>query len=204
VKRAADGKESFGAESIVIVQGHDLRDGGQYLPASPAADDLPAILGLSLRPDASSSKLKLRGVVPLTLKAAVERRAPAGDTIEIVATWRFASRGEAEDGDTERIAGGEATVWTVYDAAKRRVASARIEILYKALKLDEKDDAKRERRIDKVVDLEWREQRDPRWKGQQEDINAAIDRGVKHLRSLQKEDGTYEPRGDRVFGSTAM
>jgi len=204
VRRAKDGKETFGAESIVTVQGHDLRDDGQYLPATPALDDLPAILGLSLRPDTSNWRLKLRGVVQLTLKGVVERRAPVGKTIELRSSWRFASRGPPDDRDREKIPGGEAEVRTVYDAVTRRVTSARVEIRYRAVKLDPKKGQPRDREVDKVIDLEWRDQRDARWKGQQEDINAAIDRGVQHLRSLQKEDGTYEPHGNRVFGSTAL
>jgi hypothetical protein len=204
VKQTEDGKEKLGAESIVTVQGHDLRDGGQYLPATPDLDDLPAILGLSLRGDTSGWKLKLRHVVQLSLKGTVEQHPPTGKDVEIVATWRFASRGEAEADDTERIAGGEAEVHTVYDAVTRRVASARVSIRYRAQKLDPKEDQKKDRTVDKVIDLAWREGRGPRWEGQQQEINAAIDRGVKHLRSLQKEDGTFEPHGDRVFGSTAL
>jgi len=204
VKLSKEGKESLGAESIVTVQGHDLRDGGQYLPASPDLDDLPAILGLSLRGDTSGWRLKLRNVAQLTLKGMVEQRALEGGDIELVATWRFASRGQAEDGDKERIAGGEAQVRTVYDAAAHRVAAARVTIHYRAVKLDPKEGEKRDRDADKIIDLAWREQRDPRWKGQQEEINAAIDRGVAHLRTLQKEEGTFEPHGDRVLGSTAL
>ncbi len=55
-----------------------------------------------------------------------------------------------------------------------------------------------------TFELRLKEVRRARHKGFQAEVDAAIERGVNHLRTLRKEDGTFEPHGDYVAGTTAL
>jgi len=56
----------------------------------------------------------------------------------------------------------------------------------------------------KRYELELEERGPVLYKGLQRDINAAIDRGVKHLKGLAQEDGSYKPHGKYDVGTTAL
>ena len=67
-----------------------------------------------------------------------------------------------------------------------------------------KKNEKAGKQIDRTWDLTFEAKRDARWKGQQRDINAAIDRGVAHLRTLQKKNSAFEPHGKYKVGTTSL
>jgi hypothetical protein len=190
--------------SIVTVQRHDLRAKGQYLPVSLARSDLPVLFALQLPPpDTAKLTLEVRKVVPLRAKGLLEIRTPDEATAEVVATWSFFSRGREEKGFDFRIRDGTAGVRTVFDRKQGHVRSARIEIAYTLKKIKPKE-GEEPSKISKVYELELKERGPVLYKGLQKDINAAIDRGVKHLKGLAQEDGSYKPHGKYDVGTTAL
>jgi len=201
----AKGKEKFGAGTIVTVGGHDLRDDGQYLPVSPALADLPVLFGLRL-PQATGPlrfDAKLRHVVALRARGVGEIPAANDAPMRIIATWRFASRGAAADGDREKLLDGEAHVQASFDPAAGHVTEARIRLMYRRRPLERKPGQK-DTRVEKDYDLRFMERRAERWDGQQADIDAAIDRGAAYLRTLQRDDATFEPHGEYAVGTTGL
>jgi len=190
--------------SIVTVQRHDLRAKGQYLPVSLARSDLPVLFALQLPPpDTVKLELAVRDVVPLRAKGQIELRTPDEATAEVTATWSFFSRGREEKGSKFRIRDGTAGVRTVFDRKQGHVRSARIEIAYTLKKIKAKEGEK-PRKISKVYELEFKARGPVLYKGLQGDINAAIDRGVKHLKELAQEDGSFNPHGKYEVGTTAL
>ncbi len=189
---------------VVTVQRHDLRAQGQYRPVSLARADLPVLFALQLPPpETAKLTLDVRRVVSLRAKGLLELRKPDETTAEVVATWAFFSHGREETGCTFRIREGTAGVRTVFDRRMGHVRSARIEIAYTLKKIKAKK-GEAPQRIVQVWELELKERGPVLYKGLQDRINAAIDRGVKHLKGLAKEDGSYEPHGKYEVGTTAL
>jgi len=196
------GKETLGSPSVVTVYGHDLRDDGQHLPASLAVADLPVQLGLRTPAKSGPGRLAvaLRDTVPVTLRGTAQ---VADDARRIVTDWTFASRGKPGRRDKQRLVDGTANVQAVFDPAQGHVAAARVVIAYTIRKL-EPEPGKAPARVEKTYQLEFVSRRDERWPGQQADIDKAIEKGVAYLRTLQKEDATFEPHGDYAIGTTAL
>ncbi|MHC4817686.1 MAG: hypothetical protein ACYTF8_06500, partial [Planctomycetota bacterium] len=189
---------------IVTVQQHDLRVRGQYLPVSLARSDLPVLFALRLPPpDTAKLELDVREVVPLRAKGLLELHTPDEATAEVVATWSFFSYGREEKREKFRIREGTAGVRTVFDRKQGHVRSSRIEIAYTLKKIDPKK-GEQPQRIVKRYELELKERGPMLYKGLQGRINAAIDRGVKHLKGLAQEDGSYKPHGKYEVGTTAL
>jgi hypothetical protein len=190
--------------SVVTVQQHDLRAQGQYRPVSLAREDLAVLFALQLPPpETPKLTLEVRKVVSLRAKGLLELRTPDEATAEIVATWSFFSHGREEKGFDFRIRDGTAGVRTVFDRRMGHVRSARVEIAYTLKKIKAKK-GEQPQRIAQIYDLELKERGPVLYKGLQGNINAAIDRGVKHLKGLAKEDGSYEPHGKYEVGTTAL
>lgn len=201
----ANGKEKFGGGTIVTVGGADLRDTGQYLPVSPALADRPVLFALRLPAAAGPLRFdaKLRHVVGLRARGVGELPDGPGPLVRIVTTWRFASRGAAADGDNEKLVDGEAHVQASFDPVAGQVTEARVRLTYRRRPLEPKPGEK-ETRVEKDYDLRFVERRAERWEGQQADIDAAIDRGAAYLRTLQRDDATFEPHGDYAIGTTGL
>jgi len=200
-RRKLDDKGKPGSASLLTVYGHDLDEHGHYRPATIGRGDLPAYFGLSTRDGAIKMRLALRGVVPLAVRGKATTAAAADGAATITTEWSFASRGKERGRDRHEIDGGSAAATTVRDVATGRVRSATVRLAYTLVGLGR--DAKREH-VEETWELRFAEERPVRWKGQQEDINACIDRGAKFLRTLQKDDGDFVPHGDHVIGSTAL
>jgi len=195
------GKESFGAGAFVSAYGHDLRTAtGQFEPASPARADLPRIFGL-FWPAADGSvkrRIKLREIIELRCTGTVEVN---GD--RVACSWSFKSSGKAEKSDKFRLLGGKARVTARIDSVRGVLDSVRVELAYELRKLDPKRGEK-PKVYTLVDDIAVKELSQHGYKGFRKQVNAAIDAGVKHLRTLQLEDGSYKPHGKWPVGSTAL
>ena len=193
------GKESFSKGSIASVHGHDIRDRGQFLPASPKRQDLPMILGFFL-PNGADAKRRilLRDIVGVRFRGAFEIK---GD--RLAGEWAFKSYGKQRKSDAYKILAGTAHVTARFDAQRGIFDWARVELKYTMKKLDPKKGEK-PKQVDATYDLRIQSLQVHAYKGFSKDVNAAIDKGVKHLRTLQKEDGSYKPHGKWPVGSTAL
>lgn len=193
------GKETFSKGSIVSVHGYDVRDGGQFLPASPTRQDLPAILGFFLpKGDAAKRRVFLRGIVEVRFRGAFEVK---GD--RFAGQWTFKSYGKQRKSDVHKILGGTAHVTARFDQKRGVFDWARVELRYTLKKLDPKRGEK-PNQVDAVYDLRIHSLRGHAYRGFRKQVDAAIDKGVKHLRTLQIEDGSYKPHGRWPVGSTAL
>jgi hypothetical protein len=189
---------------IVTLHGHDLRDGGQYLPVSPERRDLPILFAFRLPPPESvTRKLDLRKTVPLRVKGQLAAAARDDGTVAVRAIWAFLSRGSGQKRQTHFIRKGRARVDAVFDPKPGHLSRARIEISYTLARLEPKPGEKPQE-VRKTYELEFKERKVALYEGLQKDINAAIDRGVQHLKSLQREDGTHPPHGKYDVGTTAL
>ena len=196
-----DGKEKFGKGAILTIHGHDIRDGGQYLPVAPRLKDLPVVLGFRMA--GGLRRLHVLSVIRLRIKGDVETMVLDDASTAITASYVFASRGEDEKSDKYRLRGGKAHVRAVFDRKTGVVTSTRITIGYVQQKLDPKPGEK-PKRVAKVWDIRLKSRKEERHKGFRKEVDGAIARGVKHLRTLQKEDGTFEPHGKYEVGTTAL
>jgi len=100
------------------------------------------------------------------------------------------------------IRNGKAKVDGVFDASGH-YRSVRIAIAYTLVNLKAKQGVK-PKDVRKTYELTFQKRQPVQYKGQQEDINFAIERGVKHLQSIQNEEGGYEPHGKYDVGTTAL
>jgi len=184
-----------------MVFGHDLRDAGQYRTAMPRLADLAAILALRVAPAAperevpldDASELRVRGV-----PAAVER----GEGIAVaVAQYAFQSAGKASRDKHDRVQGGEAKVRLEFDRKEGVVRHARAELRYTLLRAG---GAEKPVEVREELDLRLDRVRRARHRGFQPEVDAAITKGLGHLGTLQKPDGTFEPHGDWTAGTTAL
>jgi len=192
------GKEKLSKAARVTVFGHDVR-GGQFDPVSPRRADLAAILALYLPRNATAKRrLKLAKITELRMQGKPENKQG-----RIAAQWRFASRGKQQKGEAYKISKGAAHVVATFDLVSGLFASARIEISYLLKKYDPKPGEK-PKQVVKTYVFKLAQVRRHGDRELRKQINAAIDRGVKHLKTLQKKDGSYEPHGDWSVGTTAL
>ncbi|MHC4959934.1 MAG: hypothetical protein ACYTGN_16335 [Planctomycetota bacterium] len=182
---------------IVSVFGHEVKS-GQFALVFPRRADLPALLGFRLPSGPDLKRLKLGAVVELRLKGKL-----SADADRFAGEWTFKSQGKPDRKDTHAIQKGRARVEASFDPKQGVFRFARVEIEYVLRKLDpkpgEKPKAVKQTRLIKLSEIRRRAHT-----GFFDHVNAAIDRGVKHLRTLKKEDGTFEPHGKHVFGTTAL
>ena len=193
-----DGKQKLSKAARVTVFGHDVR-GGQFDPITPRRGDLPAILALWVPREATARRrLKLAKITELRLQGKLENKQG-----RIAGQWRFASRGKQQKGEAYKISKGAAHVVATFDLVSGLFATARIEISYVLKKHDPKPGEK-PKQVSKTYVLKLAQVRRHGDKQLRKQINVAIDRGVKHLKTLQKRDGSYEPHGNWSVGTTAL
>jgi hypothetical protein len=198
-----NGEESLGSVELTTLHGHDLRDGGLYLPVTPTRDLLPTIFALRT-PNAGAFewRIHLHDAVELRIKGTsvvVSQGAAAVESIDAT----FASSGKAGPFDSFELKDGRAKATISFDVALGVVKSARVETTY----VREKSEPKKTDKpanvnetwtfafagIDRVAYPKF-----------VPDVNAAIDRGVAHLRTLQKDDGAFDPLPSWDLGTTAL
>jgi hypothetical protein len=202
------GKERFGRGSIASVHGHDLRQDGQYFPASPRRGDLPAIFAFRLPPSGETAgkvdfSITPQKVTTVHVKGRVESLEIGPDGARVAAEYTFGSRGRGDRTDSHQIYRGTARVSSLFDASESVIREARVEIAYYLRKIDAKPKDKVER-VDAAYDFRRKYLRRARYAGFQKDVDDAIERGLAHLRTLRQENGTFKPHGDWVFGTTAL
>ena len=181
-----EGKEARGAAAVRTVYGHDLRDGGQYVPVTPARADLPAVLALRLPAsgDATSVELRLlpRDAPPTTAKGKVAARARDDGLLEVETSWTFSSAPPTERGTASLwVRGGTAHTVLAFDRAREVVVSSRVTLEYETRPASAKDG--KPATVSGTWDLVLREVRRTRYEGFQAHVDAAIDRGVAWLRT---------------------
>ena len=202
-----EGKEARGAAAVRTVYGHDLRDGGQYVPVTPARADLPAVLALRLPAsgDATSVELRLlpRDAPPTTAKGKVAARARDDGLLEVETSWTFSSAPPTERGTASLwVRGGTAHTVLAFDRAREVVVSSRVTLEYETRPASAKDG--KPATVSGTWDLVLREVRRTRYEGFQAHVDAAIDRGVAWLRTQSEPSGAFKPRGEDAFGPTAL
>lgn len=184
------------------VHGHDLRDGGRYLPSTPGRDDLPPILAFLLPPAGETAadvdrELPLGDTAPLRVKGNVAAFERGEGEAEVAGSFEFATRGGDEK--TRRVRDGTAEVSATFDRIRGVVSRAFVRIAYEH---GVPGEVPKRVETEYVFDLEA--VRRPRYAEFQPDVDAAIERGVAWLAGQQKEDGTFPPHGDWLFGTTAL
>ncbi len=201
------GEEELKDPKVVTVHGHDIRDGEQYTPMSPALDDLAAMLAFRIVPVGSKSTLKvdwhLRRIVKLRVKGLVQICRVDGRIAHLEGNYTFKSRGKDRPGDKAEIRRGKAAVRCIFDADGGYVTKARVDVAYVREKLNPKKNEK-PTRVDRTFDFTLQDVKRFRYKEFRDDVNAAIERGVKHLRTLQEADGDFKPRAKYKIGTTAL
>jgi hypothetical protein len=199
-----DGKEKRGRASPFTVYGHDLRDAGQYMPGEIARGNLPTLLAMRL-PSGTAVELKLvpAGVIDLKI-AGTNRISEMGpDEIVVAANYTFGSRGRKERGDTHWIRDGDARVLAIFDPKAGVIRRSRVQISYALGKTDAKP-GERSTRVERTRTYSLKHVRRARYDEFQQHVDAAIVKGVKHLRTLQQPDGSYKPHGNWNVGTTAL
>lgn len=200
-------KEKHSGETIVTLHGHDLTE-GQYSPAAPVIDDLKHMLALRLTHAGSlacpvkfdwrplqTTKLRVKGEVRIT---------ESGPRIvKLEGRYTFKSRGKASREDRWWFDDGSATTEVEFDQKGGVVQRARVEIRYT------REDTKKSgpqaiRKAHGVYELRLKQFTRARPKDFQDKVNVAIDRGVKHVRRLQQDDGSFKPHGGYKVGTTAL
>ncbi len=185
-------------EGTRMVFGHDLRDARQYRGGTPRLADLAATLALRVPPAAESWGIPFVDASTMRVRGTASASATTDDTAVVVARYVFESVG---DDDQPRVRGGEARVRVRFDRKEGVARHACGELSYTLRRPDRKEAPTRVR---ESFEFRLKEVRRARHKGFQAEVDAAIERGVKHLCTLQKEDGTFEPHGDYVAGTTAL
>jgi hypothetical protein len=202
------GKETPGKEQVVTVQGGDLRDAGQYLPVALSTGDLGALFAFRL-PGRGQEKTPikadwhLRQVVRVRVRGQVAVASREDGLVHLVGTYKFKSRGKEAPGDKHDITGGTAEARIAFDPAQGLVRSARVVLAYAQRKLDAKRTDK-DKKVTRTYDFALQGVKPFRYEAFQKDVDTAIERGVAHLRTLQKADGSFKPHGKQVLGTTAL
>lgn len=206
--RVHKGKEIRSGKTIVTVFGHDLRDAGQYSPAAPVVGDLMHLLALRLPAAGSkSTALKLdwqpQATALLRIKGRVEVKDAGPRIVKLAGTYTFKSRGKSSRHDDWWYDGGKATTQVEFDRLEGVVRTARVTWSYERENLKRSGSAAVsksrgvwELRLQEIVRRKPAEF--------QKRVDAAIDAGVKHLRTLQQDDGTFKPHGNYTVGTTAL
>jgi len=201
-------QEKHGGATIVTVQGHDLRDGGQYDPAAPVVGDLLHVLALRL-PAAGTltsrvkfawapletTKLRIKGEIGVTKAGA--------RLVQLAGHYTFKSRGKASREDRWWYESGSAETEVEFDVAEGVVRRARIEWRYERENMLTSGRAAAQTSRG-VYELRLKEIVRARPRDFQARVDAAIDRGLVHLRSRQKSDGTFKPQAGYPIGTTAL
>jgi hypothetical protein len=195
-----DGKEKLGSADVSTVHGSDLRDGGLYRPETPRREDLPELFAFRLcRLGDASWRIPLADTLDVQFDATFwSDPRPEGNVVQ--AQWTFASKGRG-DGNW-LVRDGKATTRTTFDTESVAVAS-RVVIRYTLVKR-EPGKGDQPRTVDETWDFQRKDLRHARYDAFYADVNAAIDRGVAHLRTLQKDDGSFEPYGGWEGGTTSL
>jgi hypothetical protein len=206
VTRTADRITRRGGTPVTI-HGHDLRDAGQYLPTLPRRADLPSILAFRLPPaDAAAggidAVLDLGDTDALRLRGRVEAfEAEAGRAL-VVATYEFTGRAGASDAPL-LVRNGKAEVRADFDRREGVVTRAFVRLSYDFDRTDPKD-RNPAKKFAAEYEFLLKELKRTRCVGFQADVDSGIESGLAWLRGQQKADGTFEPHGDWLFGTTAL
>ncbi|MCG3135884.1 MAG: hypothetical protein HMLKMBBP_03660 [Planctomycetes bacterium] len=199
-----DGKEALGKADIATVHGCDLRDDGRFLPMNLERQDFPELFAFRGADVSGTFDAEVRDIAPVRFVQDVRLSTDAeGRTVQKV-TWVFSSaKGKSDEPWT--LHDGSARTTTVWDAEGAPVSSD-VTIEY-VIRRREPDRSKPEGN-QKSENRAWRftraDRQSARHKTFRDEVNAAIDRGVEALRARQKDDGTFEPHGDWIDGTTAL
>ena len=201
-----DGVEVLAGAKIVTLHGHDLRDGGQYSPAGPTPDDLPQLLAFRLPPPRGAGvkfDWQAHDAVGVRIKGAVEIVKRDAQQAKAEGSFAFASRGTAQRGDRWWYADGVASSHVVFDSTEGVVRSARLDLAYSREDLGKQGPAAFTKQH-VVYRFELKAVERMRPADFQARVDAAIERGLAHLRSLQKPDGMWKPHGNYDLGTTGL
>jgi hypothetical protein len=199
-----DGAESVGEPAVATVHGHDLRDEGLYLPVGPGRDDLPSLLAFRTPPaGASEWKLHLDDSVELHLRQTVAVASQTAEALELKVDVSFASAGKPAEFDQFVLRDGSAHATVSFDRAAGVVRSARVAVTYTRERAEPKKTDK-PAAVAETWDFALHGVSACGYAAFGADVNAAIDRGVKHLRTLQRPDGAYDPYSGQEMGTTAL
>ncbi|MDF1701484.1 MAG: hypothetical protein P1V36_10045 [Planctomycetota bacterium] len=202
------GTEKKQGTKIVTVHGHDLRDEGQYSCASPLHGDLFQYLAFRLpAPGAKKTSIKLDwkggNTSAVRVKGSVSVSEFGARLVKIEGTYAFKSRGKAGREDRYWYDDGKARTSIEFDLKEGVIRSSRLEIVY------EREDLKKNGPgsvldFDEAYELSLQaiERRKP--EDFQKRVTAAIEKGVAHLKSQQREDGSWKPHGNYRLGTTAL
>jgi hypothetical protein len=203
VTKTSDGERLTSAR-VVTLHGHDLRDKGQYLPVALARSDLPALFAFRMPPagrtrSALKADWKLRRHVRVRVKGEVHAVDGEGGALE--GSYTFESRGKEDPGDTHDLLAGTATARIEFDPKEGVVRSARVALYYKHRELDADGPPKVVRQ---TFALDLRRVRRFRYARFQKEVDGAIDKGLAHLRTRQRTDGSFQPYEKQELGTTAL
>jgi hypothetical protein len=199
-----NGAETRGDAEPATLHGHDLRDGGLYLPVTPTRENLPTIF--AWRTPAAGSfewKIHLHDAVELRIKGTATVASQSAEAVEMKIDATFASTGKAGPFDTFELKDGRAKATIAFDVAAGAVKSARVETTYVREKSEPKKTDK-PANVDETWTFAYGETVRLGYAKFVPDVNAAIDRGVAHLRTLQKDGGAFDPLPGWDLGTTAL
>jgi len=202
--KVKDGSESLGDPDVATVHGHDLRDDGLYLPVSPGREDLASVVAFRT-PNAGTTewRLHLDDSVELRVKQTVTIASQSAGTLDLVVASSFGSAGKPSEFDQFALRDGSSHATISFDRAAGVVKSARVALSYTREKAEPKK-ADKPAAVTETWDFALGGVSPAGYAAFGADVNAAIDRGVAHLRTLQKPDGTFEPYSGQDIGTTAL
>ncbi|MDA1195079.1 MAG: hypothetical protein O2894_07825 [Planctomycetota bacterium] len=201
-------KPPAAATAVITVHGHDLRDAGQYSPASPVRGDLFQLLAFRLpAPGAGTTAVKFdwkaADAAPIRIEGSLKLVEIVGNTAKITGAYTFKPRGKVSREDAFRLDDGVVETEIIFDLAHGVIEQAQVVMAY------EREDMRRdgpEALLDRTpaytykrTHLERRSVEDfqPR-------VDAAIAKGLAYLEKAQQADGTWKPHGDYQIGTTAL
>jgi len=205
--RVAGAQEQRTDPTIVTICDHDLQ-GGQYGPAAPVVGDLLHVLAFRLpAPGAKSSAVKL-DLAPLEtgmlrIKGEVMEKERGPRLVRLAGTYAFKSRGKGARTDRWWYADGEATTDVEFDLQEGVVQTARIVFAYERENL-KASGPEAVAKTKGTYEFRLKELVRARPEDFQARVDAAIDAGLKHLRTRQEADGTFKPHGGYTLGTTAL
>ena len=208
ITKRVSGKEKVEGTKIVTVHGHDLRDGGQYAPASPLRDDLFQLMAFRMpQLGRASTELKLdwKGgdTAPVRVKGEVRIEAVGDRLATMKGSYTFKTRGKVPRAARWAFDEGSAQVTIEFDHVEGVIRSSRMEIAYEQENLKKNGpDAVAKRQQVFTYTLKALERRMP--KDFNDRVNKSIDRGVAWLKEKQREDGTWKAHGNYRIGTTAL
>jgi hypothetical protein len=200
-----EGRLVLGKRNRWSVHGHDLRDGGRYLPVSARLADLPLVVALRLPAGGKGEervrwRIAVRGVAELRFEGTLTSHELGEDRALVRGDLEFAS--VPKEDDAHRVLDGRARVCGVFDLREGVVRGVRVDLAYQ--RRDRADRQRTRVRFVDSIELSLREVRRTRYPGFRGDVERAIESGVAWLRTRQKEDGSFPPVGRYAAGTAGL